>query len=467
MWPLKDKFKHMKKIIIVIIGALLVSSCSVYKTFETPEIETENLYRNVIADSTILSDSVALGELSWRELFADTILQRLIEQGLEANIDLNTALLRVEQAEALLSSARLAYTPSLSFSATGTLASADGNTTRSYETPLTSSWNVPLFGGLRNAKRSAKSALEQQVAYKQAAQTQVIATIANNYYYLQMLDRQLVITKKTIDSWGESVEIMRELKGVGMTNEASITQSEANYYALKTSYTDLKRLVRETENIISLVLGQTPQVIERSGWSSVELPERISAGVPVQLLANRPDIKEAEMALATAFYATNVARSAFYPNITINASAGWTNYLGGVVSNPGELISSVIGSLSAPIFSKGKNNAALKIAQADQEIALLNFKQSVLNAGSEVSDALFKYTTATEKQQNRDKQLEALEKSVKFTKELFTRSSSTYLEVLTAQQDLLSAQLSETNDWFEQVQSVIDLYQALGGGREK
>jgi NodT family efflux transporter outer membrane factor (OMF) lipoprotein len=457
----------MKKIIIVLIGALLMSSCSIYKTFETPEIEMENLYRNEFADSAIFSDSKDLGELSWREMFTDTLLQGLIEKGLEANVDLQTAMLRVEQAQASLTSARLAYTPSLSFSASGTMSHKDESMTKWYEMPLTSSWQVPLFGGLRNAKRSAKSTLEQQVAYKQAVQTQVIATIANNYYYLQMLDRQLVITKKTIDSWGESVEIMRELKGVGMTNEASITQSEANYYALKTSYTDLKRLVREIENTLSLVLGQTPQVIERSGWSPVKLPQRISTGVPVQLLANRPDIKEAEMALATAFYVTNVARSAFYPNITINASVGWTNYLGGVVSNPGELISSVIGSITAPVFSKGKNKAALKIAQTDQKIALLNFKQSVLIASSEVSDALFQYTTAIEKQQNRGKQLEALEKSEKFTKELFTRSSSTYLEVLTAQQGLLSAQLSETNDWFEQVQSIIDLYQALGGGREK
>jgi NodT family efflux transporter outer membrane factor (OMF) lipoprotein len=457
----------MKKIIIVMIGALLVSSCSIYKRFETPEIQTENLYRNASADSAVFSDSVDLGELSWREMFTDTLLQGLIEKGLEANVDLQTAMLRVEQAQASLASARLAYTPSLSFSATETLTNEYGSKTSTYDTPLSTSWQLPLFGGLRNAKRSAKATLEQQEAYKQAVQTQLIATIANDYYYLQMLDRQLVISEQTIQSWEKSIETMRELKDVGMTNEASITQSEADYYALKTSYTDLKRLVRETENALSLVLGQTPQAIKRSQRRSVELPAQISVGVPVQLLGNRPDIKEAEMALASAFYVTNVARSAFYPNITISASAGWSNYIGGVVSNPGELIYSTVASLVAPVFSKGENKAALKIAQADQEIALLNFKQSVLNAGSEVSDALFQYSAAIEKQQDRSRQLEALEKSVKFTTELFTRSSSTYLEVLTAQQGLLSAQLSETNDWFEQEQAVINLYQALGGGREK
>lgn len=458
----------MKKIIMIITGALLLGSCSLYKTFETPNVDTGNLYRAPENTETQISeDTISLGSLPWRELFTDTLLQQLIEQGLERNVDLQTALLRIDQAEASLKSARLAYLPSLSLSATGTLDNVSGSTTKWYETPVSTSWQVPLFGGLRNAKLGAQTTVEQNHAYKQAVQTQLIASIANNYYYLQMLDRQMLITRKTIESWGESVETMRELKEVGTTNEASITQSEADYYALKTSYTDLKRLVRETENALSLILGQAPQAIKRSKWGTIQLPETVSVGVPMKMLANRPDVKEAEMELATAFYNTNVARAGLYPNITISVSSGWTNYYNSSISNPGKILTEAVASLTAPIFTNGKNKAALKIAEADQEVALLNFKQSLLNAGSEVSDALFQYTTAEEKHQNRAKQLKALEKSVEFTRELFTRSSSSYLEVLTAQQDLLSAQLSETSDWYEQVQSIIDLYQALGGGNEE
>lgn len=458
----------MKKIIIYFIGLVLLSSCSVYKTFETPEIETNKLYRDTTTTEALSpADSTNLGNIPWRELFTDPQLQVLIEQGLEANVDLQTALLRIEQAEASLSSARLAYTPNLSFSSTGTLSDYDGSTSKTYNSGLSSSWQIPLFGGIRNAKKGAETTLEQSHAYKQAVQTQLIASIADSYYYLLMLDKQLDITDKTILSWEDRIESMRALKEVGMTDEASITQSEASYYELKTTYSDLQQSIRETENALSITLGQTPQTIKRGEWQSLKLPEQISVGVLLQMLANRPDIKQYEMALATAFYNTKVARSAFYPNITISASTEWTNSNGGIIANPGKLLSSAIGSLTAPIFNKGLNKANLKIAKSEQEEALLNFKQSLLNAGSEVSNALFQYSTAIQKQENRNKQLEALERSVLYTRELFQLASSTYLEVLTAQEDLLDAQLSETNDWYDQVQSVINLYQALGGGREE
>ncbi|GAF04296.1 TolC family protein [Saccharicrinis fermentans] len=457
----------MKKLIIFFTGIVLLSSCSVYKTFETPEVEKENLYRDTSAvDAAIPEDSVNLGNLPWRELFTDPQLQELLKQGLEANVDLQTAWLRIEQAEASLSSARLAYTPDLSFSSTGTLSDFDGSTTKFHNSGLSTSWQIPLFGGLRNAKKGAEATLEQSQAYQQAVQTQLIATIANSYYYLLMLDRQLDITGKTILSWEDRIESMRALKEVGMTNEASITQSEASYYALKTTYSDLQQSIRETENALSITLGQAPQAIKRGEWQSIKLPERISAGVPLQILANRPDVKQYEMALATAFYNTNVARSAFYPNITISASSVWTNSNGGIISNPGDLLSSTIGSLTAPILNRGVNKANLKITKSLQEEALLNFKQSLLNAGSEVSNALFQYATTLQKQANRNKQLEALERSVVYTRQLFQTGASTYLEVLTAQEDLLDAQLSETNDWYDQVQAVISLYQALGGGSE-
>lgn len=450
----------MRNIAIMLISVLLVSSCSLYKTFSTPEVATEDLYRDSASE-----DSLSLGDLPWRILFKDHHLQLLIKQGLESNVDLQTAMLRIEQAEASLSSARLSYVPDLSVSATGTISKFDGSTSSSYGIPLSSSWQIPLFGGLRNNKKGAEATLEQSKAYKQAVQTQLISTIASSYYNLLMLDRQLAVVDETILSWSDKIEAMKALKEVGMTNEASITQSEASYYSLKTTYSDLLRSIREVENSLSITLGQSPQSIERGEWEMIVLPSNISAGVPLQMLSNRPDIKQYEMALASAFYATNVARSSFYPNITISGSASWTNS-GGAILNPGQLLTSAIGSLTAPIFSQGLNKANLKIAKAAQEEALLNFNQSVLTAGSEVSNALFQYSTAIDKQKSRKLQLDALEKSVQYTSELFQIASSTYLEVLTAQQGLLDAQLLETDDWYEQAEAVIMLYQALGGGRE-
>jgi outer membrane protein, multidrug efflux system len=458
----------MRKIILIIVYATVLGSCSIYKKYESPEIDTKYLYRDTVSETgTLPADTINyLGNISWHEIFRDTVLQKLIEQGLAENMDLKVAMLRIEQAEASLSSARLAYTPQLSFSPNGSLAKFNGYNSRLYGFPLSASWQVPLFGGMLNAKRRAKTSLEQSIAYKQAVQTQLIATIANSYYTLLKLDKQLEVTEQTIVIWGQSLETMRAMKGIGLTNEAAISQSEANYHSIKLSCSDLLRQIRETENALSLILGQAPQPIKRSKGSVLELPEQISAGVPLQMISCRPDVKQAEMFLAASFYATNVARSAFYPNIILNGTFGWTNNAGNVIVNPAEILASVAGSLTAPIFNKGVNKSNLRITKAQQAEATLNFRQVVLNAGSEVSNALFQYSTSVHKREERIMQIEALKYSEKYTKELFRLSSSTYLEVLTAQQGLLTAQLSETEDNLEQTLSIIKLYLALGGGRE-
>ena len=308
--------------------------------------------------------------------------------------------------------------------------------------------------------------MEQSEAYRQAVQTQLIATIANDYYTLLMLDRQLEISESTAETWKRSVQTMRDMKEEGMTNEAAVTQSEANYRSVLASIPDLKRSIREMENSLCSLLGCNPGAVERSRLEEIQSPSGISTGVPLQLLANRPDVKQAEMSLAVAYYATNIARSAFYPNITIDGSAGWTNSAGEIITNPTKFLVSAIGSLVQPIFNKGKNIANLKIARAQQEEALLSFRQSLLNAGTEASNAIYMYQSATDKSREREIQVGALESSVEYTNELFLHGTSTYLEVLTAQQDLFSAQLSQVNDRFEQLQATINLYHALGGGRE-
>lgn len=306
----------------------------------------------------------------------------------------------------------------------------------------------------------------QSEAYKQAVRTQVISTVANYYYTLLMLDRQLQISEQTAESWKQNVQMMKDLKVAGSVNEAAVVQSEANYYSIVASLADLRQQISSTENALSVLLGQAPQMIARSTIEEQQFPAEMNTGIPVQMLSNRPDVRSAEMALAGAYYNTNIARSAFYPNLVISGSAGWTNSAGSVIVNPGKILASAVASLTQPIFGRGANIAQLKIAKAQQEEALIAFQQSILNAGSEVSNALVQYQTAEEKLAQRKEQIKSLEKSVKYTQDLlFLDSSHTYLEVLTAQQSLLSAQLSEVSDNFQRMQSVINLYHALGGGR--
>jgi NodT family efflux transporter outer membrane factor (OMF) lipoprotein len=424
------------------------------------------MYRDTVSvKDTLASDSTNMGNLPWKEVFRDPKLQALIEQGLSHNVNLQTAMLRVDEAKASLLAAKLAFAPSFALAPQGTVARFSGVTAETYSLPVTASWQVDAFGGLLNAKRGAKSSLLQSEAYRQAVQTQVIANIANCYYTLLMLDKQLDITEKTAKMWGENVEAMKAMKKAGMTNEAGVSQSEATYYQVNATLPDLRRQIRETENTLSLLLAQSPQQIQRGTLADQQMPEKLSVGIPLQMLSNRPDVKQAEMTLASAYYSTNQARSAFYPQITLSGSAGWTNSAGSVIVNPGKFLLSAVGSLTQPLFARGANAARLKIAKAEQQAALLAFQQSILSAGSEVSNALYQYQVAGEKCIQRKQQIESLNSSVDKTQQLMKYGSSTYLEVLTAQQSLLSASLSDVADSFQRIQAVINLYQALGGGR--
>lgn len=458
-----------KQIIYLLCATALLSSCHIYKSYDRPQVNTSGVYRDpAAANDTLVSDTTNMGNLPWKEIFRDPKLQVLIEQGLASNVDLQSALLQVEQAQAMLMSSRLAYAPSLNLAPQGTISSFDkSKATKTYQLPIVASWEIDLFGKLLNAKRGAKASLLQSQAYTQAVRTQLIATIANTYYTLLMLDYQLAISEETLQTWEKSVETMKAMKEAGMVNEAAIVQSQANTYMVEASLADLRQQVRETENALCLLLKRVPQAIDRGSFTAQTLPDELAAGVPVQMLSNRPDVKAAEMALAGTYYSTNEARSAFYPSISIDGTGMWTNTATGLgVFNPGKLIASAVGSLVQPLFNRGANIARLKVAKAQQEEALLNFEQSILNAGSEVSNALFQYQTAAEKSVSRQKQINSLEKSVEYTEELLRLGTSTYLEVLTAQQSLYSAQLSEASDRFQQMQAIVNLYHALGGGRE-
>lgn len=459
-----------KQIIYTVCAAALLSSCHIYKSYDRPDnIDTAGLYRDTVSDrDTLVSDTANMGNLPWRDVFRDPALQALIERGLQNNVDLQTAELRVKQARASLLSARLAYAPSFALAPEGAISSFNHKAaTKTYQLPAVASWEIDLFGRLLNAKRGAKAALMQTEAYSQAVRSLVIANIANAYYTLLMLDEQLAITEETAAKWRENVTTMRAMKEGGMVNEAAVAQSAANSYMVEASIPDLRRQVRETENALSLILGEAPRRIERGSLFDQSTPRELSAGIPLQLLSNRPDVKAAEMALASAYYLTNEARSAFYPHISLSGTVGWTNNAGTAIVNPGKLIASAVGSLTQPLFNRGANIARLKIAKAQQEEARLNFQQTLLDAGGEVSNALYQFETAEQKSVQREKQVEALETAVVSTRELLLQGTAnyTYLEVLTAEQSLLSARISQIADDFERLQAVVNLYQALGGGR--
>ena len=450
----------MKKILIVCLAAAM-TSCGIYKNYQRPDVVTDGLY-----GTAETADSTTLGDISWQEMFTDPQLQALIDLALTNNTDLQSAQWRVKEAEATLKSARLAYLPSFNFAPQGTISSFDnGAASKTYSIPVTASWQIDIFGGLTNAKRKAKALYLQSREYQQAVRTQLIASVANLYYTLLMLDSQYEVPKETAAKWEESVRTMREMKAAGMTNEAGVAQYEGSYYGIVASLNDIEYSIRETENSLCSVLGEVPHEIVRGRLDEQQLPDNLAVGVPVQMLSNRPDIRQAEYSLMQSFYATNAARSALYPSITLSGSAGWTNNAG-VITNPGKLLLSAAGSLLQPIFNANANRANLKIAKAQQEESKLAFQQALLNAGAEVNNALTQCQTARAKTDLRIKQIEAMERAVESTELLMQHSSTTYLEVLTAQQSLLSAQLSQIADQFDEIQGVVNLYQALGGGRD-
>ena len=455
-----------KQIITLIVAALTLSSCGIYTKYKPATEVPINLYGEEVVVTDTLDN---MGNLSWREVFTDPQLQILIEKGLQNNTDLQSAQWRVKEAEATLLSAKLAYLPSFALSPQGTVSSFDkSKAMQTYTLPVTASWEIDIFGQIRNAKRQAKALLEQSRDYKQAVRTQLIAGIANTYYTLLMLDAQFEISVRTQHSWKETVDATRALMEAGMANEAAVSQMEATYYTICTSVLDLKEQINQVENSLSLLLAESTHTIERAdSWNfPYGMQERFSVGIPVQMLSNRPDVRSAERSLEAAFYVTNQARSAFYPSIVLSGSAGWTNSAGSMIVNPGKFIATAIGSLTQPLFNRGTNIARLKIAKAQQEEAKLGFQQTLLNAGSEVNEALVKYQTAKEKAAYYDKQIMSLNKAFESTSLLMQHGNTTYLEVLTAQQTLLSAQLNQVANRFAEIQGVINLYQALGGGRD-
>ncbi|MEE0804492.1 MAG: efflux transporter outer membrane subunit [Prevotellamassilia sp.] len=461
----------MKKIIFPLISVALLTSCGLFKNYKRPEAfanVTENIYRDTTSMTAVLetADTANFGNTPWREVFTDPKLQALIEKVLVSN-DMQKADMNIEKAKAYLTISKLAYIPSLVFAPSGELTSIDhSKAVQTYTLPISASWNIGSFGSLHNAKKYAKSNLFMAKAAKQATQTALIAAVAQMYYTLQMLDEQYATAFETSKLWEKNVEAMKAMKEAGMVNNAAVAQASANYHTLCAALPTLQNSIRQTENALCVLLAEAPHAIDRNAFGTYDIPESMQVGIPVQLLSNRPDVRIAEAQLAAAFYNVNIARSKFYPSITISGVAGWTNNVGAVV-NPGKLLLNAAASLAQPLFMNGQLVANLKVSKLDYEAAALDFHDAVLKAGAEVSNALSDFQTAHLQQQEREKQVQALETATEETLLLFQHSNTTtYLETLTAQQGLLSAKMSLITDKYNKLNAGINLYKALGGGRE-
>lgn len=442
----------MKKIIYIALCMLFLSSCNIYRKFEQPEMNIADSYRN--PDETVSSDTASIAFLEWTEIYTDPNLQTLINYALENNTDLLIAIEKVNEAKAALMSSKLAFFPSVGLSLPTNLSYSCGNTVVSYDASVTASWEIDLFGKLLNSKRKAQVVMLQNQEYQQAVRTQLIATIADFYFNLLALDKQLNIYLVTEQSWAVSVETIKAMKEGGMTTEAAVAQYEAYHASIAAAIPEIKAAIKKQENALSALLGNYPETITRGKLDDQKVDFDIQAGVPMQLLANRPDVKNAEHNLAAMYYNTNVARSSFYPSIVIDGSLGWN------------IAINAVASITQPIFYRGANKARLEIAKAQEEEARLQFKQALIDASMEVSNALITYDSELKKELARNVQIVSLYNAVEYTNELLKLGTSTYLEVLDAQQSLLSALISKTEDQLNKLNAITSLYHALGGGRE-
>lgn len=428
------------------------------------EINMHRIVITLLCLSAGIASAQTTDTIRWRHVFGDPQLVKLIETALEYNADLQMASLNVQQAKASLQAARLSMLPSLTIGAEGTISKTkDAPVSKAYNVPLTMQWEVDLAGQLRNEKRAAVASYWSMAETERGVKLQVIASVASSYYTLVMLDEQLSVTRQNIDNARQTVEAMETMKEVGMQNEAAVSQARVSYLGVLASEKSLLQQIQAAENALTVLIGQQQQdSIGRATWTSTTVS--IDEAMPYSLasLANRPDVRAAEYALKAQTAQTGVARAAFYPSLNISASAGWTNNIGEVV-NPGQMLLNAVGSLVQPLFNRGRNRANLRIAKARQEQALVAFNQSLLVAGTELSDALTACRLSRERLQVRQEEVMAARHAYEVSKIVMQHSSSTYLEVLAAQQSLIQSQLSLTNDWIDLMNGKISLFKALGG----
>lgn len=461
----------MKKIFTICLAAAMLSSCGLYKSYQRPsEVKTDGIYGDAQSDT-----DKSMGDIKWREFFTDPNLQELIEKGLTQNSDMLNADLKIQEVEYALKCAKLAYIPNIYFNPSGNVSKLydpygrtdykSSNANWTYNFPVSMNWQIGSIGNLRNSKKKAEITCEQLTNAKQAIQAALVSNIASLYYNLCMLDEQLAITCQTRDNWSKYLSMQKQLMQAGQSNLAAVSSIEATYHSICTGVESLESNIRYMENTMGTILGETGSKVKRASLSSFHAPNIISTGAPISLLSRRPDVKAAELALASAFYSKNIAKSSFYPSLTITGNGQYTNSAGAIV-NPGVMIGTLLANIAQPIFQNGRLRAQYKISKNEMEIAQNDFQQAVIAAGNEVNTAMVAVHDAEAQRDLYAKQVASLETALSATEKLYATTSSNYLNVITAQNSLLQAQMSQISNRMEAINATIDLYQALGGGTE-
>ena len=457
--------------LIVLAAVCLLSGCKTYSSYHSDSTAHDVLKAQLSAVGVSTADSV-VGDLpaDWREAFTEPRLVALIDEALLHNSDLQTAHLQVQAAKAALRSAKGELFPSIGLAASKSKSRFKNDEfiaeSSSYNLGAEASWEIDAFGRMRNAKRAAAATVEEQMAYEQAVRTELIATVATAYYQLEMYDAQIADTRSIIKSWEESIATQRVLLSVGEATSDDVDQSEAAKLEAESTLEELLMQLRQAENALCSVLGRPCQHIERDSLGSSCIAINNIPSINIRFLAQRPDVRQAEAVLKAAFYATNEARAALYPSLSLSGSIGWTNDIGEIV-DPAGMLMSALGSLTQPLFQGGKLRAEVKRAKAEQEAAKVAFRQTVLEAGREVNDIM-----ATEQYARRaislgEQQVEKLSHIADASKlRMQYDEDVNYLQVLLARQALLEARLQLLMHRFELMSAHIQLYKALGGGMD-
>ena len=458
----------MRKYIAIILAGVVLSSCGVYKKYQSQKDVPDDVFGSGDSIAQVALNDSSIASISWREFFTDPLLQTLIDSALVHNTDLQSARIAVDQAQASLKAAKLAYLPSLSLNPSASIyttmntGGSLSGASYTYDIPLQLDWNIGISGSVTVNKRKAQAVMEQAKASREAMQANIISTVAQEYFTLLLLDRELQILIETDSLWNESLETERALWENGKAYSTAVNQMESSCMSVKVQIIETRRSIRNIENTLCKLLAITPRPIARGTWGAYELPLRFGTGVPASLLENRPDIRVADQQLAEAFYNTALARSQFFPSFSLQGILGWTNS-GGIIADPGALLLKALASLTQPIFAQGKLRAQLKIAKLNQEDKLNNYVQTVLNAGNQVNECLADCQAAQDKDVLYKRQVAVLKEAYAGTHELMESGKASYIEVLTAQESLLSAQLSEAENMYDGANALIGLYIALGG----
>ena len=463
--------KHFFKITTMAIVAIFLTSCAGRKVYERPQVIDEKLFRT----ENISADSLSIANVSWKEIFTDPMLQKHISNALEHNLDLRVALQNINIAQAYFKQGKQNFFPTLALAPSHTYSTASLNTQagallgerthlHQWDMIASTSWEADIWGKINAQKKAYYASFLATTAAHQAIQSEVVATLATSYYQLLMLDKQQRILEETIHLREESLSTTRELKQAGSTNEVAVQQTEALLYNAKAQLITIKNSIWALENTICILLGEAPHSVERSTLEEQTFPTQLKQGYAMRLLENRPDIRRAEYQLINAFELTNVARSAFYPSLTITARGGFSSTDLDNWFSPKSLLANVVGGLTQPIFNKRQIRSQYEISQANQEVALLNFKKLLLSAGKEVSDAMHNFEAQNDFISLKTKEMEAYQKATDYSKELFNSGLANYLEVITAEVNRLNAELNVANAQFAKMQYGIVLYKALGGG---